>query len=140
MVEAQTVLPHLQVQGLFARVGEGGVPDIVRQGERFGEVFVQSEGTGNGPRNLRNLNRVGEPIAKMIGEGGSKDLGFIFQAAECPGMNHAVTVPLKQAAIRMHWLRIAPTTRLFHRKTEVGQHRVFCLFLDFADFLTCVRG
>jgi hypothetical protein len=58
------------------------VADIVRQAERFGEVLVQAQRTGDGATNLGDFQAVGEPNPKMIPVGCDKDLSFMSKSPE----------------------------------------------------------
>src|SRR5258708_37907459 len=82
-------------------------------------MLVRSQHGGNSAGDLRDLNGVGKPVAKMIGIAPGKNLRLIFQPAKRPGVDYAVAVTLKIVAIGVLRLRIpAPKTLL--RTTRVG--------------------
>jgi hypothetical protein len=56
----------------------------VNQSQRFGKLGVEFQGCGNRARHLRNLNRMGEAIAEMIGETSGENLRFSFEPPERP--------------------------------------------------------
>ena len=58
----------MAIESLFSGVGERRMADVVHQRERFGQVFIQPEHTGHGAGDLRDLDRVGQAVAEMIGE------------------------------------------------------------------------
>jgi hypothetical protein len=106
------------------------MPDVVRQGQRFGEVFIQAQHSGHGARDLRDLNGVRQPIAEMVGEADGEDLGFIFEPPERACVNDAVAVALKRIPVGVRKLRIAAATTLLHREAEMNQRlrRVHCFY------------
>ena len=55
VVEAQTVTLQAAIERSLAGVTEGRMPDIVNQGEGFGKVLVQVEGTGDRTGDLGDL-------------------------------------------------------------------------------------
>lgn len=114
MIEAVAVFAHAQVEQFFAGVAEGRVTDIVNQREGFGEIGIEFQSAGDGASNLRDFERVGEAIAKMIGVARGENLRFGFQAAEGAGVNYAVAVAGVIFAIRMLRLRVAAAARALH--------------------------
>lgn len=56
--------------------------EIMGQGHRFGEIFIDTKPARNGPRNLRNLERMGEPRAVVIALMCHENLCFLLQAAK----------------------------------------------------------
>jgi hypothetical protein len=86
VVEAETVLTQSFIESFFAGVAEGRMADVVREGESFGELGVEAEGSGDGAGDLGDFEGVGEPAAEVIGgelsgEAG-EDLRFSGKAAE----------------------------------------------------------
>lgn len=39
---------------------------VVAQGDRFGQIFVQGESPGNGPGDLRHFQSVGQPGPEVV--------------------------------------------------------------------------
>jgi hypothetical protein len=98
------------------------VPDIVGQSQGFGEILVELQDVGQGTRDLRDLNGVGEAVAEMIGETWSEDLGFGLQAAERAGMNYAVAVALESVTVRVSGFGVSPPPASLYRKSQPRQH------------------
>jgi len=46
--------------------------------EGLGKFRVEAQGSGHSAGNLRNFQRVGEPITKMIGIADGEDLGGVL--------------------------------------------------------------
>ena len=67
VVEAPPMTSEATIQRSLTRVSEGWMTDVVNQCKCLGEVFVQAESGCSGPGDLRDLNRVGQTAAKMIG-------------------------------------------------------------------------
>src|SRR5262249_4304207 len=95
VIKALAVLLHLGVEGIFACVTEGRMANVVTKRQGLDQIGVQLERSCNGPRDLRDLDGVSEPVAKMIRVAAGKNLRLVFQAAKGAGMNNAVAVPLK---------------------------------------------
>ena len=120
VVKAIAVLAHSEVELLFARVAKGRVSDIVHQSERFGKAGVEMQGVGNGSRNLRNFDGVGQPVAKMVGVTRGENLGLGFQTAKGARVNYAVAVARVSVAVGVRRLRKAATARALY------VHRIGC--------------
>ena len=88
------VVAHQPVQHVLARVAEGGVPEIVGERHRFGEVLVEAERAGDRPRDLRDLKGMREPGAVVVALVVDEDLGLVLEPAEGARMDDAVPVPL----------------------------------------------
>jgi hypothetical protein len=101
VIEAVSEGAHLAIQFFLAGMGEGWVADVVRECQRLGEIFIQAQGSGESAGDLRNFDRVGEAVTKVIGETFAEDLGFVLQAAKGAGVDDAVAIPLELVAIRM---------------------------------------
>ena len=122
VVEAVAEALHLAVQRLLAGMRERRMADIVGQRQGLGQVLVQSQHVGQGARDLRDFDGVGQAVAEMVGEAGREDLGLGFQAAEGARMNHAVAVALESIAVGMLGFGIAPAPASLHRKSQPRQH------------------
>ena len=90
--------------------------DVMSEGQSFRQVFVQTENGGNGPRYLRNLDRVCETVAKVVMKTGGEDLRLVFETPERPSMNDTVAVPAEIVTPRVSRLRIASPTAFRDRK------------------------
>ena len=53
-------------KGLRTEVAEGGVAEVVAEGDGLGEVLVEGEGAGGGSGDLGHLERVGEPNPVVV--------------------------------------------------------------------------
>jgi hypothetical protein len=69
--------------------------DVVNQRKRLRQVFVQAKRGRNRPGDLRNLNRVGQAAAKMIGRPAGKYLRLARQPPEGTGLHNALAIPLE---------------------------------------------
>ena len=86
--------------------------DVVNQREGFGEVGVEIQAGGDGAGDLRDFERMGQAVAKMIGEAGGEDLGFGFEAAESAGVDDAIAVAGVIVAVGMRRFRVTAAARL----------------------------
>ena len=111
VVEAVAVFAHALVELLFAGVTEGRVADIVDQRESFDEIGIELQSAGDGAGDLRDFERVGEAIAKMIGVARGEDLRFGFQAAERARMDYAIAVAGVIVAVGMRRFGVAAAAR-----------------------------
>src|SRR5687767_4201803 len=59
-----TMRLHTVVQSVLPRVAESGVAQVVGQSDRLDQVFVDGQGAGNGPGELRHLERMRQAGAK----------------------------------------------------------------------------
>src|SRR5580765_8923814 len=67
MVEAVSMRTQQFIELALARVAEGRVPDVVHQGQGFGEIGVEFERAGDGTGDLRDFQSVREAVAEMVG-------------------------------------------------------------------------
>ena len=114
VVEVLAVRAHAQIELLFAGVAEGRMADVVREGQRFGEIGIQMQSAGNGAGHLRDFESVREAIAEVIGIARGEDLRFGFEAAESARMDDAVAVARVIVAIGMLRLREAAAAGAAH--------------------------
>ena len=70
------------IQSALARMAEGGVPQVMPQGDGLGQVLVEAQGAGDGAGDLRHLQRVGQPGAVMVALRREKDLSLLLEPAE----------------------------------------------------------
>jgi len=122
MVEEKAVLAHGDVEGLFASVSEWRVADVMYQGERLDQIDVQTQLSGDGSRDLRDLDGMGQAIAKVVGVTAGEDLSFSLEAAKRPGVDDAIAVTLKIVAVGMLRLGITASAGLLHPHGVVGEH------------------
>ena len=98
MVEAPPMTSEATIQRSLPRVSEGWMTDVVNQCKRLREIFVQAKSGCSGPGDLRDLNRMGQTAAKMIGRPARKDLGLPRQPAKGAGLHDALTITLEGRA------------------------------------------
>ena len=107
VIEEQSRATHCLIERLFAGVSKRRMADVVHERQRFNQIGVQVQLLGDGARDLRNLERVREAIAEVIGEASGEYLRLVFQTAESARMYDAVAVTLVVVAIGMRRFRIA---------------------------------
>src|SRR5437868_15285682 len=93
------------IERLFTRVAERRVPHVVSQRDRLRQIFVQTQRPRNRARNLRDLERMRQPCAKVIAKRLNKNLGLVLQSSKRLAMKNAVAVALKTSANRVLRLR-----------------------------------
>src|SRR5690349_6873213 len=101
VIERESVLAHRGVERFFPGVAEGRMPNVMDERQDFGEIDVQREGSGNGPRNLRDFERMSQAVAEVVRIATGEDLCFGFQTAESASMDNAVPVTLEIVAVGM---------------------------------------
>jgi hypothetical protein len=116
------VLAHRSVKGLLAGVSKRRMTEIMNESESFDKVDVESELRGDGARDLRNLDRVRETVAKVVGVPKGENLSLIFEASKGARMDDTVAVALEVVAVRMRRLGEAAPAGLFHANGAIGEH------------------
>ena len=96
--------------------------DVVDEGESFGEIDVEVEGSGDGARDLRDFEGVGEAVAEVVGVAAGEDLRLGFETAKGAGVDDAVAVALKVVAVGMRRLGEAASAGVFDVHRVGGQH------------------
>src|SRR6185437_4281673 len=122
VVEAVAIRSHDLVQRVLAGVAERRVAEVVGQRQRLRQIGVQAERLGDGAGNLGHLERVGEPVAEMVGVAAGKDLGLVFQAPEGTRVDHPVAVALVLASVGMRDLGKAASAGVSFAHCAGGQH------------------
>src|SRR5579871_5562043 len=122
MVEEVAVRAHSGVESFFAGVAEGGMADVVHQGESFDQVNIEIKLRGDGAGNLRHFDGVSQAIAEVVGKAAGEDLSFGFQTAKGAGVDDAVAVALEGIAVGMRRLGVAASAGIFHTHSVGGQH------------------
>ena len=97
MIKAAMPL-HRFAQSIFARMSKRRVPQVMRQTQRFGQVFVQTKASRDDPPDLRDLQAMCHPRSIMVTLRRYKNLGFGTQPPKAHRMDDAVTIALKLAA------------------------------------------
>src|ERR1041385_6489738 len=122
MIERLAESRHLAIKLLFSRMRKWGMTDVVNQSQGFNQILIKAEHVRYRPGNLRNLDRVGQPVAEVVRDAGRENLRLSFQPAERAGVNDAVAIPLKRVPVWMLSFRIAPTASLRGWKTKLIEH------------------
>ena len=89
---------HGSAQAILTGVAEGGVAEVVGEGQGFGQILVQRQVAAQGAGDLGDFEAVGEARAVVIALVIDEDLGFVFQPAEGGRMDDAVPVALVATA------------------------------------------
>jgi len=87
-----------RVEGAFAGVPERRMAKIVSERQRLGEILVKPQPPRQGPCDLRDFKRVGEPGAIMIAFIENENLGLMLEAPKGGGMDDAVAIAAERAA------------------------------------------
>jgi len=95
------MLLHDAVQHSLSMMTVGRVANVMTKGQHLNKIGVQTQCLTDRPANLAYLNRVGKPISKMIRVVGTKNLGLLFKASECFGMNDTIPIALVVGTISM---------------------------------------
>ena len=103
---------HQAVDDPLAGVAERRVAEIVAERDRFGQLFVQPQHLGDGPRDLRDLERVRQPGAVVIAGRREEDLGLVLQPAERLAVDDAIAIALKRRPHIVFRLRPQPAARI----------------------------
>ena len=77
---------------------------------------------GDGPRDLRHLDGMRQPVAEVVGVTAGENLCLRFQPAKGARMDNTVAVALKVVAVGMRRLGMAASARVFYADRIVGQH------------------
>ena len=95
-------LAQAAVERLLADMPERRVPEVVAEPDRLDQVLVQPQRARDGPRDLRDLERMRQPGAVMIAGRSDEHLRLVLQAPERLAVDDPVAVALKrgpQAAV-----------------------------------------
>ena len=85
-------LAQQAVEDVLAGVAEGRMAEVMAERDRLGQVLVQPQGAGDAARDLRDLDRVGQPRPEMVALVGDEDLRLVLQAPEGARVDDAVAV------------------------------------------------
>jgi len=111
MIEAAAVGAHQLVEFPFSGMAKRRMADVMHQCQRLNKFRVDAKGGRYSAGNLGDLERVGQPVAKMIGEAGAEDLRLCFEPSERAGMDDAVAVACIFTAVGVSGFRGAPAAR-----------------------------
>jgi hypothetical protein len=98
VVEAPAVMGEAPIKRAFAGVAERGMADVVDEGERLGEIFIQAERCRGGAGNLCDLDGMGQSASKVIGGATGKYLRLSCEPAEGTGLHNALPIALEGRA------------------------------------------
>src|SRR5205823_3417214 len=70
--------------------------EIVAERDRFGELLVKAQHLGDGPRDLRYLQRVRQPGPVVIARRREEDLRLVLQTSEGLAVDDPVAVALER--------------------------------------------
>ena len=118
VIESVAELLHLAVKLFFSGMRKGRMADIVREGQRLGQVFIQSERRCDRPGDLRDLDRMRKPVAEMVVQAGGEDLRLVLQTAKCAGVDDAIAVALEIVAVRVGEARDNAGPAIARQETE----------------------
>ena len=82
-------------------MAERRVAQVVAERDRLGQLLVQAQHLGDGPRDLRHLEGVGQPRAVVVAGRREEDLRLVLQAPERLAVDDAVAVALERRANRV---------------------------------------
>ncbi len=83
------------MQRILSGVAEGRVAKVMRQCHRLGQFDVEAKRAGDGARDLRHLDRMGQTGAVIVAFVLHEDLGLVLQPAKGRGMDDTVPIALK---------------------------------------------
>jgi len=103
---------HAGVQRVLAGVPERRVSEIVRQGDRFGQILFEPKVARDRAPELRDFQAMREPRAKKIAFVVDEDLRLVLQLPEGAAVDDPVPVSLERGATRMFLFRERAAARL----------------------------
>jgi hypothetical protein len=113
------------VERLLTGVAKRRMPDVVHQGEGFGEFRIQPQRRSRGARNLRYFESMCQAAAKVIGESfrgqAGKHLRLPSQAAKGARVQNPCGVAREGCAIRVGRLRMDASYK-FAAGTPAGRN------------------
>ena len=104
---------HDGVEQPLSGVAEGGVAQVVAQGDGLGQVLVQGEGPSDGPGDAVDLQGVGHAGAVVVPLRLEEYLGLVLQPPERLAVYDAVDVPLEAGADGTLLLRALAAAAVF---------------------------
>src|SRR3954454_2484795 len=90
---------------------ERRMTEIVRERNRFGEVFIKRKRARDRATDRRDLDRMRQPRPQMIARPVEEDLRLVFQPAKRARMDDSRAIALKLGAKWMLRFPIIPTAR-----------------------------
>jgi hypothetical protein len=87
---------HQRIDDALSGMAEWRMSEVVAERNRFGELFVEPQDFGDGPGNLRHLERVRQPGPIVVTSRRKEHLRLVLQPTERLGVNDAIPVALKR--------------------------------------------
>src|SRR5262245_55923687 len=95
VVVKSAVRGHAEVERVLSGVTERRVAEVVRQRDRFREVFVKAKLPRNGSADLCDFQTVRQPRAGVVVGDGREDLRLAHQPPEGRRVDYSLSVALK---------------------------------------------
>ena len=114
------VVLHQFIEDHLALMAEGRVPQIVRQRDGFGQVFIQLQGTGDVAGDGGDFHRMRQPCAQMVARAVQEHLRLVFEPAKRARVNDAVAIALVVGAPVGRFFRILAAAGV---RAELGVRR-----------------
>ena len=105
-------IQHAFVERILPGMAEGRMTEIVRETDGFRQHLVESQRLGDGPRDLRDLERMREACSIQIAFVIDEHLGLVDQAAKCRAVHDPIAVALIFRSVGGRRFRMATSTRL----------------------------
>ena len=122
---------HDSVESPLPRMAERGVPQIVAQGDRLGQILIQAQRPRDGTGDLGYLEGMGQAGTVMIPFGRQENLRFVLETAERFRMQDAIPVPLISGPIGAGFLFPVPALGTGRQSSAGRQHDPFDFLLAF---------
>ena len=103
---------HERVDHALAGVAERRMPEVVTERDRFGQLLVKPQHLGDRPRDLRHLERVGQPRPVVIAGRREEHLRLVLQPAERLAVDDAIAIALKRRPHFVFRLRTKAAARV----------------------------
>ncbi len=108
------------LQRFFAGVPVRRMADVVEQGQRFDQVFVQPQSSADGPGDRSHFVGVGEACPVIVPHVAREDLHLTAQTPVGGAVHHAVPIALERTSVGMVRFRVFSAARIAH----CASHRV----------------
>ena len=109
VIESARRREHLG-QDALPGMAKGRMSQVMGQADGLRQILVESQHPGNGARNLRPFEGMGQTVSIVIALVMDKYLGLVLEAPKSPGVNHSVSITLKSRAKRMLLFRMKATS------------------------------
>ena len=102
-------------------MAERRMAQVVNQRQSLHQVGIQPKSQRHGAADLRDFQRMGQAVAKMVGVAAGEDLRLVFEAPKSTCMDDAVPVPFKIITVGVGRLPIPAASALLHPHGIAGQ-------------------